>query len=250
MRTRAWLLAALAAVSLAACDRKTEPAAPAREAAAPAVAATPLTFERKTADAEVSLTLPDALRAHPGLHKRLYDREVTALTAFADDAVAERRALGMEMPPYGSEVTWRVAAETDRLLSLVREASSYSGGAHPNSATEALLWDKTAGREVSKDALLPLAAREPLEAQLCQGLTQEKAKRGAAAPDSEVWPCPKLSDVAVALAPGSRGGAGGLTALIDPYVAGPYAEGGYEITLPAALATAAVAPAYRDQFAG
>jgi hypothetical protein len=240
----------LALAWLAGCEREREAPEPPRPAPT-ATPTSPLSFERKTADAEVALTLPAALQAHPALHKRLYDRESAALTAFAEEAAGERAALGDVIPPYTQTVVWRVSAETPRLLSLVREADVYSGGAHPNASTESLLWDKSAGRELAPDAWLPAAARPALEATLCDALKVEKAKRGGVQPGGEVWPCPKLADVTVALAPGdAKPSAGGLVALIDPYVAGPYAEGGYEISLPVEPVRAAVAPAYRDQFAG
>lgn len=251
VRSAAVLIAAFS-LSLVGCEREAAPEPAARPTARPAAAdAVPLSFERKSADAEVALSLPEVLRRHPGLHRTLYDRETAALAKFADEAVEERRSLGMELPPYGMEVAWRVSAETDRLLSLTREESSYSGGAHPNTATTTLIWDKQAGREASTEALFPTANAYPaLEARLCDALKAEKAERGGVPLDGESWTCPKWKDVALALAPGSGGKAGGVTALLSPYEVGPYVEGAYEITLPASVVASAVAPAYRGEFAG
>ncbi len=45
------------------------------------------------------------------------------------------------------------------------------------------------------------------------------------------------------LAPSTTPGkVGGLTALIDPYVVGPYSEGDYEVTVPASAFQALLAP--------
>lgn len=246
-------LLALLTLAVAGCDRKADtPEQPAAASQPAQAAAVPLSYEATSADAEVSLTLPEALRAYPELHRRLYDREASALSAFAKNAVEERRAMGMELPPYSMEVVWRVAAETDRLLSLTREESNYSGGAHPNSATTTLIWDKQAGREAPLEVLFPAADAYPaLENRLCEALKAEKAERGGVPLDGDNWTCPKWKDVNLALAPATtRGKAGGVTALLSPYEVGPYVEGAYEITLPTSAVASAVAPAYRGEFAG
>ena len=252
MSARALLLAGLAVSPLVSgCERQAEPAP--KPAATPAAApAVPLSFKQKTADAEATLTLPAELRAHPALHRTLYDKEHATLTSFVEGAKAERAALGLELPPYTLEVTWRVAAETDRLLSLIREEGSYAGGAHPNSSTTTLLWDKQTGREAPSTVLFPTAAAHPdLERRLCDALKAEKAERGGVELTGETWSCPKWKDVQLALAPSAtKGDAGGVTALFSPYEVGPYAEGSYEITLPASAVRAAVAPDYRAEFAG
>jgi hypothetical protein len=142
-------------------------------------------------------------------------------------------------------VTWRVAAETPRLLSLVRDEYTFAGGAHPNSASTALLFDKRAGREV--DALVPTASAK-LDGALCDALKRAKAERGGVELDGDTWTCPKWKDAQAALAPGARDKAAGLTFLFSPYEVGPYAEGGYEVTLPAATFRDALAPAYRGEF--
>ena len=43
---------------------------------------------------------------------------------------------------------------------------------------------------------------------------------------------------------------GGLTALIDPYVVGPYSEGDYEVTVPVSAFQTLLAPAYAGAFGG
>lgn len=248
---RVVLVLALSATALAAgCERKAEPkASPARAAAA---ADTPLSFAQKSADAEVSLTLAPGLKSHPALHQTLYDRESAALSKFAAGAKDERAAIGMDLPPHTSEIAWSVSAETPRLLSLVREASEYTGGAHPNSATTALLWDKQAEREVPLAAVFPTAATHPaLERELCTALKREKAKRGGVELTGDTWSCPRWKDVQLALAPApTKRAATGVTALFSPYDVGPYAEGAYAVTLPASAVRAAVAPAYQAEFAG
>jgi hypothetical protein len=240
-----WLGAAAAALALAGCDREPgDAAAPVAKAAA----GLPLAFESKTAHAEASLKLPAALAAHAALHRTLYEQEIGALKTFAADAARDRAQLTPDMPPYAMEVSWRVAAETPRLLSLVRDEYSFAGGAHPNTAATTLLYDKAAGREVEPAALAP-GVGPAQERVLCDALKRAKAERGGVDLDGESWSCPRWKDSQAALAAG-RGGATGLTFLFSPYEVGPYAEGAYEVTLPAATFRSAVAPEYRDQFAG
>lgn len=242
-----WLAVGVALLGAAGCEREKR-AEPARATAA---ATPPLAFEQNTGGVELSLTLPEALRAHPALHKRLYDEDTAALASFAEGAREERAGMGADMPPYSLTVAWRVAAETERLLSLVREEESYAGGAHPNSDVRALLWDKQAGREAPVTALLAGEARYPeVEAKLCAALAKQKAERGGAPIGGGDYPCPKVDDSQAALAPGGRGKAGGLTFLFPPYAVGAYAEGAYEVTLPTSSLKPALAPAYRSEFAG
>ena len=237
-------------LALTACDRSppAEPTAPAPAAAAPAA---PFSYEKTTPDAEVSLILPIALRPHPALHRTLYDREVAELGKVAADAVADRKGPGAAMPPYGATVAWTVAAETGRLLSLVREASSFTGGAHPNSTLTTLLYDKQTGREVAPSAVFVADRLAGPEAALCDALKREKAERGAGPLDGEMWSCPKWLDSQIALEPGTaKGRAGGVSFQFSPYEVGAYAEGAYEITLPLAAFEGALAPAYKGEFAG
>ncbi len=246
MRTGAWALTAALLLAGAGCERKAEaPAAP----AAPAEVL-PLSYSEKTADAEGELTLPAALQAHPVLHKRLYEEEIALIRKFVAEAKTERAAVGVPMPPYGLEVSWRLAAETPRLLSLVRDASEFTGGAHPNGGSTTLLWDKQAGREAPKSALFTASAPQQLERPLCDALKRVKAERGGVELTGETWACPKWNDVTLALQPGQGGKAGGVVALFSPYEVGPYAEGAYEVTLPAAVVREAVAPEFRGEFAG
>lgn len=246
MRAGAFAATLLAGLALAGCERDGKaPAAPVAEARA----GTPLTFALSSADAEVKLALPAALAAHPTLHRTLYDNETRAMKAFMAEAGPQQAEYGAAMPPFAMEVTWRVAAETPRLLSLVRESYDFAGGAHGNSASMTLLFDKVAGREVAPATLFPAEASLPrLEGTLCNALKRVKAEAGAVPLDGETWSCPKWRDSQAALAPVAGGRATGLTFLFSPYEVGPYAEGGFEVTLPATEFRADIAPAYRDQF--
>lgn len=266
-----WLTLGLmaATLTLAACQRREEapeaPPAPAEsveKAEAPADPdATPLTYESRNAHAEVKLTLPAALRAQPGLHEALYREGVANLREFTEGAQADRTeyAGDMDLPAYEREIEWQMGAETPKLISLERLVYEYTGGAHPNTAYGAALWDKALRRPIQPAQLFRTGAdMRVLDQALCDAINAAKQERS---PTEETltldggaggtWSCPRALETPFVLAPsGTAGRAGGLVFLIGPYVVGPYAEGGYEIVVPQQAFRALIAPAYVDEFAG
>lgn len=261
---RLLLLAAAAVATLAACNR--EPEAPETPVAAtdtaalttPADAAAPMTYESKSLYANVRLTLPEAIKAQTDLHARLYAEEVRKLRQFVEGAQGELTEEGAptDRPKYENTVTITAAAETAKLFSLKRTSFDYSGGAHPNTLTSGLLWDKALKRRIGlADLFRKGADLTVLDQALCSALNTAKRARvpgGASLTfDSKPFSCPRVSTTAFVLTPGDASGkAAGLTFLIGPYQAGPYVEGGYEIALPAAVFRSLLATAYAGEFGG
>lgn len=260
---RLTLLSAAVALSLAACNRdKTEAEAPpapppADGAVIPADAAAPLGFEQKTEFAAVRLTLPAAIKPQPDFHARLYAEEVRKLRQFVEGAQSDRTEAGSEgLPAYEKTVTFDAAQETGKLLSLRRVDFDFSGGAHPNTVTTGLLWDKALKRELTPADLFRKGVDlSVLDQALCSAINAAKRAR---VPDSAAitlggkdFACPLALDTPFVLTAGTQPGkAGGLTFLIGPYQVGPYVEGGYEIAVPLAVFRSLLAPAYADEFAG
>lgn len=265
---RALLAAAGLAVLVAAgCQRRDADedarptAAPAAEAPleTPADQAAPLTYESTSQHAEVELSLPPAVRSQPDLHVRLYREGVAQLRQFAEGAQADRTEYGgdMDLPAFSQSIEWTAGAETGKLLSLRRQTYDYAGGAHPNAAYGALLWDKALKRVVEPAQLFRRGADlSALDQALCAAINAAKRERS---PDAQAvtldgtggFACPRALQTPFVLAPSTTGGrAGGLVFLISPYVVGPWAEGGYEVVVPQAEFRALVAPAYADEFAG
>ncbi len=92
-----------------------------------------------------------------------FDADRTRLRAsLARQATAARRdAANNNYPfrPFEMERKWRVVTDTPRFLSLSGELYSYTGGAHGNPGTAALLWDKAAERRLApKDVFVSLDA--------------------------------------------------------------------------------------------
>lgn len=263
---RILLLTTALAATLAACnrDRETAPADATGDlgstaaAVTPADAAAPMAFQSKTPFANVSLTLPAAIKAQPDLHARLYAEEVRKLRQFTEGAQGERTEAGNDpgRPPYEKAVTVAAAAETAKLFSLKRVDYDYSGGAHPNTLTTGILWDKALKRQIGLPDLFRKGADlTVLDQALCTAINAAKRARSPDGPgvtlNGSDWTCPRVADTAFVLTPGSAAGkAAGLTFLIGPYQVGPYAEGGYEIALPATLFRSLLEVAYADEFGG
>lgn len=257
-------LSAAVAATLAGCNRDREadappPARPGAEAAVTAAdGAAPLTFESKTAWADVSLTLPDALKAQTDLHARLYAEEVRKLRQFVEGAQGELTEAGAEedRPKYENTVTISAAADTGKLFSLKRVSFDYSGGAHPNTLTSGILWDKALKRRIGfADLFRKGADLSVLDQALCSAINTAKRTRvpdGASVTlGGKDFSCPLASATEFVLTPGTAPGkAAGLTFLIGPYQVGPYVEGAYEIAIPASTFRSLLAVAYADEFGG
>ncbi|CAM3220302.1 DUF3298 and DUF4163 domain-containing protein [Asticcacaulis taihuensis] len=230
-------------------DQTATPAAPS--------APVPLTFANSNADAEVSLTLPEAIKLYPELHARLFTEAQTTLTAFMDQAHKDRAqnsADGIEEPPYYHSIVWKIAAQTPRLVSVFSEEDDYQGGAHPNHTIQTLLWDKTAKTAIDTKRLFrPGADFKAIDAYLCHQVEAERSKR-AGEPISQSgsgFACPKFAESRLVLIPAAGGGtAGAIDALYAPYDVGPYAEGPYEIRVPQTMLGDVLAPEFSDQFGG
>lgn len=263
---RALLLTAALAAGLSACNRDREPATPDAPATAatpatvtPADAAAPMAFESKTPYADVSLTLPDALKRQTDLHARLYAEEVRLLREFAEGAQGELTEAGADTdrPKFEKAVTVTAALETGKLFSLKRVDFDYSGGAHPNTLSSGILWDKALKRRLGlADLLRKNADLSVLDQALCSAInTARRARVPDSASISLGGPpgaaCPRAADTPFVLAPGTvNGKAAGLIFLIGAYQVGPYVEGGYEIAIPVTGFRSLLAIAYADDFAG
>lgn len=263
--SRFWIVSAgalMTALALSSCKKPEE--APAHnapptieaETPAPAPGASPMHYASRTGAAEVELKLPAAVATQPDLHARLYADGVRELNAFAEGAANERAEMeGDEAPaqPYSRSITWTVGADTTKLLSLASLQEEYTGGAHGNAAYGSVLWDKALKRTIAPSALFGANVDAAMDKALCDALIAEKKSRlgESYAPPGDFWNCPKWRDTPFELAASTIAGkAGGLRFLIAPYVAGAYAEGTFEITVPFSAFVRYLKPAYADEFAG
>lgn len=156
----------------------------------------------------------------------------------AKDAEAdrrERRAGDVPFHAHEGTRTWKVVTETPRLLSLSGETYRFTGGAHGGTTLQPLLWDRKRARRVDPRALFvsPDALQRVWGATWCARLKAERMRRlGGDAPGDDIFPCPPISELTLLLGSTNRDAIDRIGLIAGQYVAGSYAEGMYEVTLP------------------
>ena len=261
----------LACVLIAACSSPEEiaaetgsvraetPAAPNAPAAPFAPAAVTFTdnASQDEASREFSYAWPAEAAAIPALAAQLTtERDKLLAEQKAEWAEALAEFAGQDCVACTNrafEKSWDVVANLPRYLSLSASFYAYTGGAHGNGAFDALVWDREAGAGLDPKAMFrsQAALQDALGAAWCKALKAEKIDRlGADAGDDSFFPCPPIADLTVLLGSSDRKAFNRIGLIAAPYVAGSYAEGPYEVTLPVTPAVlAAVKPEYKAAFA-
>lgn len=226
-------------------------------ASATGVNAKAVQIERNSADLEFTYEYPAEAAAIPALDGRFraeaakeYNRH---LKLGREDKKLYRQQQRGSVTDFYSKV-WSSAGETRRLLSLQYQHGTYTGGAHPNTDSGALLWDRKLNRAIALSGLfLRSSAFESLtRAAYCKALNQEREKRREGEklnlPDFNA--CPKFADLAISPVDRNKSGRFDTIAFVaSPYEAGPYAEGEYVIDVPVtSQLIAAMKPEYRTSF--
>ena len=229
-------------------------------AAAALVAAPPaISVKRETPLYEFEYSYPPAAAAIPGLRARLEaDRaqRLAKLTADARNGQAEAKKGGFPFHRYSWSQTWQVVASPPGWLSLSAAYWNYTGGAHGMSWSGAMLWDRKANLPRNPLDLFTskAALAQAIRAPFCAALNRARiAKRGGTIKPGSTEMFEECIDPlkqTVLLGSKSKLAFDRIGILIAPYEAGPFAEGGYEVTLPMTPAVlAAVRPGFRRSFA-
>lgn len=255
------------ASALSSCGKK-EPA-PAPQASESVAAAeseappAPVGQDRKVKEStdryEFEFNYPAAADAIPALKAKLdadLAEQRAKLVTESREAADEAKQEGYPFNPHSYSVDWKVVTDLPNWLSLSTIVSTYEGGAHPNYVFDALLWDKTAGKQVSAVDLF--TSKEVLAKAIgpafCDAIDSQRAEKRGERIDRESGDmfanCLDPLDYTVILGSAGRTGFDRIGVLVPPYEAGPYAEGAYEVTLPvSARIIALVRPEYRKAFA-
>jgi hypothetical protein len=135
-----------------------------------------------------------------------------------------------------------VSVVADRYISILRTDYTYTGGAHPNTTLETVLWDEQAKKRISirpffNDLSDNSRAMVEIQNAVISSLTAEKKERATYDPNDNEWfknLQPSLFKIgAVVLEPSSEAGkSSGLTFHYSPYAVGAYAEGAYTAFVP------------------
>jgi hypothetical protein len=170
-----------------------------------------------------------------------------ALAGARDDAAA-RKPQGFPFHPHEFWRDWTVSGQSDRLMSLRSQTETFTGGAHGMHVTGLKLWDKQQETAIDFAQLFasPATFWSLLKQPFCAALSAERLRRVHQA----AAPCPDGKDLVLIPADADSNWAfDTIRVVADPYVAGSYAEGRYEVPLPVTSALiAALKPQYRSSF--
>jgi uncharacterized protein YecT (DUF1311 family) len=177
---------------------------------------------------EISIEYPQLL-APPGPAATAFERAAHAI-AFGKDAVKEYREMERPMAKGAAnyyEATYQIAYADPKLVSLVFTFDTFTGGAHPNHARTALLFDLAAGRALKlADVLTDPTEAVPEIALLCKAQLEEQAKK-------EDWELFDNADVAAVVGDAANWAADkdSIEILFDPYSVAAYVVGPRECRL-------------------
>jgi hypothetical protein len=196
------------------------------------------TLKNKSIDA--SVFLDDKIKADPVLSADCLAEGRKWIDKNSTEAAASRKQdpVMFRDGAWTFERKYSVRSTVDgHYVSIVRSDYTNTGGAHPNSDVDTILWDATAKKRISiRPFFTETADNGPtMKAMLkdvIASLNIEKKKRDTAETATAEWYKglePKLLKIgAVTLAPSTEAGkSSGLTFHYPPYAVGPYAEGQY-----------------------
>jgi hypothetical protein len=207
---------------------------------------------------EITVTIDEAFKAHPGLAADCLAegrRWAEKARKEADETRRKEPDLFSEGRKWTFERDYTSRSLVGRYVGVLRSDYASTGGAHPNSYLDTILWDRDAQRRVSIRPLLKETADNgPTMRALTKlvriAVATEKIARGAVDedPGKTVSPAsyaqedqfivdgvqPTLLKLGpVTLAPSTVADkSSGLTFHFSPYAVGPYAEGAYTVFVP------------------
>jgi hypothetical protein len=200
----------------------------------------------KTKFIEASVMLDPAIRADTPLAENLRAEGKRWIDRNRTDAAKEFRSdpmLFRDNRPWTFERRYdRASQVADRYVSVVRTDFMNTGGAHPNTDINTILWDDTAKKRISiRPFFKETADNGPTMTALRDAaIAAVKAEKAARKIDDsgvldwykDVQPT-LLKVGAVTLAPSSEAGkSAGLTFHYPPYAVGPYVEGSFVVSVP------------------
>lgn len=209
----------------------------------------------QTSTLDFSYVWPVQASAIRALDNYFRSEATKALREERANALDDRKAAQQNHFPFRKHefsMRWTVLGNSPRLLSLQGDLGWDSGGAHPNSGTHALLWDRKLNRRVNVDDLFARSSdfARLTRTSFCRKLDAERLKRREGEKlGGEFDQCPKFADLAIAPSAKRNGRFRSIQFVASPYVAGPYVEGEYEISLPVtSKLIAALKSEYRRSF--
>lgn len=197
---------------------------------------------------EVAVTIDEALAIHPGLWDDLLAegrREAQKRRAEADAAHKKEPEFFTEGRKWSFERGYHQRSAVGRYVSITRDDSSYSGGAHGNLYTDTVVWDRETRKRISiRRFFTETADGGPTMSAIADAIKRslaevKKARELPVEADPTIDPQfaavkPQLLKLGpVTLAPSTVDGrSAGLSFHFSPYMVGSYAEGPYTAFVP------------------
>lgn len=212
-----------------------------------------------TSTYQFSYRYPEQVAALPGLVAWLdQDRRAAQAKLAASAREWHSRAARDDLPlvRFEQESEWAVVAQLADWVSLSQRTTSYEGGAHPSHTVGSIVWDGRAQRSRRPITLFvsEAALDQAVQPALCSALDRERSSRRGGGPvvrdpSDPSTGCVPAKAATILLGSAGRKAFDRIGFVFDPYVAGPYVEGAYEVTLPVTPAVvAAVRPEFRAAF--
>src|SRR6202011_3052377 len=212
----------------------------------PVVAAEPaFDVAIKNKSFEASVLLDDKIKADAALSADCLAEGRRWINKKAAEAAASRQEdpVLFRNGGWSFERKYTVRSSVDgRYVSIVRSDYMNTGGAHPNSDVDTILWDTAAKKRISIRPFFTETedggpTMKAMQAAVIASLRAEKKKRDVSETADMDWYKgvePKLLKIgAVTLAPSDEADkSSGLTFHYPPYAVGPYVEGGYVAFVP------------------
>jgi hypothetical protein len=207
---------------------------------------------RLTSGYAFALVYGAEIRAIPPLEALLREEARRGEAWIADRArewARERRQAGGDVFPLSYEAIWSAEASPE-LAAASGSIAHYTGGAHGGIEFKTILLDRRRGRAIGLADLFtdPGRAMDLVQQGFCARLRQEMGERRGT--DESGTECPDAAGQPIALKLGSGERFDSFYALLNPYVAGSWAEGPYDFAFPVTAALLGlIKPEYRNAFA-
>jgi hypothetical protein len=220
----------------------------------------------KTKAVITKLTIADALKPTPVL----FDNLAAEGEAWIDKNKGEAEADYRKDPSFFADGrvwsfdrNYKLLSSVGPYISVLRTDFFFTGGAHPNTDVDTILWDSATKKRISvrpffvetKDNGPTMTALATLIRDAVAKVKKARGIKVAADPAKDEWlkaiepSLPKLGPLALARST-EPGKSSGLSVHFSPYAVGPYVEGRYTVLIPWRAFASYLSPEGRTVFGG
>ncbi|MEJ8571351.1 Gmad2 immunoglobulin-like domain-containing protein [Microbaculum marinum] len=225
----------------------------------------PLVLQDSSEAADIRVALARTSETVPALFRLTLSRAKSEMAAFGRDAEAEYAEFGDDPDypwrPWSYDIVFEERYAREPVFSLLESKFTYTGGAHPNTDFDVINFDVRSGREFGLFELFgDLSDGAPVLAAMTEFTRRDLAAQKSERFGETVGEGDESLDVVTPTADTFRlftltpardaAGAAGITVHFPPYAVGAYAEGSYEVFIPAEVFAPYLTPEYASLFGG